>query len=501
MITKENGITLVSLVITIGVMLIIAATVVPVTYERFEINNLNKMITDIELLKDKVSNYYLKYGVLPILRTNGAEVRYTYKTLSFEESSTIYYILDLSAMDGISLNYGRKGFEKPNKSDDVYVISKDSNIIYYPKGVEMDGEKYHSLKEGNNINDNLPPTNPKINIISGTTNEDGVYITPVEVEIIPGKDNWSGMQKTEYSIDNGSTWYSLGNSSNVYTLENDGSHTIIVKSYDKNNNQSSDTLTIEIEIEQEDIHTHTLDDGTVTKVATCTEKGTMTYECTVEGCDYTETSQIPALGHNYEEIININKLTSDSNPICTEDREFYKTCSRCDVKDETFIVPASNGHKLEFGVAPEAPNNGTYIINGKVSHIELAVCKNKACEVGHIKEYWHDENIYYDDESEMWRNHCIDGCYTDFKFCESNTEYEGILNEQWDQSDQDPDRGYINDWDYVYQTVMKTTISLISMDSDENFTKEEIVQFLSKKPGHWESEIWYPICSYFSGNI
>lgn len=48
----------------------------------------------------------------------------------------------------------------------------------------------------------------------------------------------------------------------------------------------------------EKIHTHTWDNGTVTKAATCTANGVKTFSCT--GCSETKTAVISALGHIYE---------------------------------------------------------------------------------------------------------------------------------------------------------------------------------------------------------
>ena len=56
MIKKSNGITLISLCIVIVVMFIIASTTVSISLDRFEINNYNKMISDLELLDEKVFN-------------------------------------------------------------------------------------------------------------------------------------------------------------------------------------------------------------------------------------------------------------------------------------------------------------------------------------------------------------------------------------------------------------------------------------------------------------
>lgn len=250
MMKKEKGIALVSLLIVISVMTIVASTVIYVSLDRFEINNLRKMYNDIELLQDKVSNYYLKYEALPVL------TQYT-TTLDFETNrgdNDIYYILDLEAMEGISLNYGEKGFKNPNASNDVYIINQKSNIIYYVKGITLEGATYHTLtNSSSSINDTIPPSSPKINIISGTQkiDEDGnvYYTTDVEIEIIPGKDGTSGIAGTKYSLNGGATWNELGIVSNIYTLTENGLYNIKAKSYDNAstpNYSSETTLTIQI---------------------------------------------------------------------------------------------------------------------------------------------------------------------------------------------------------------------------------------------------------------
>lgn len=251
MIKSNKGISLVSLIITIAVMMIISSIAVNMSMDRFEINNLNKMINDLELLEDKVSNYYLKYNRMPIARNSeNNAIKYTYTTIDFEKSAgdnENYYIVDLEALgDGVSLNYGKDGFENPNSSEDVYIINEKTHSIYYVKGIEMKGKYYHSILRNDSINDTIPPSKPEIKIISGAKNEEGKYTTEVRIEIIPGKDNWSGVSKTEYSINNGSTWNDLSEN-NILTLLEEGNYNIIAKTYDNNQNTSTtDTITIEI---------------------------------------------------------------------------------------------------------------------------------------------------------------------------------------------------------------------------------------------------------------
>ena len=253
MIKKEKGIALVSLIITTAVMTIVASTVVNISLNRFEINNLKKMYTDIELLQDKVSNYYLKHNSLPVLRDNtNTSIQYTYSPLNFTKNSAdnnVYYILDLEAMEGISLNYGEEGFKAPNTSEDVYIINEESHTIYYVKGRVHKEVNYYTLKSNNNsTEDSVPPTKPQINIVSGTkkVDKDGsvYYTTDVEIEMIPGKDNWSEVKKTTYSINGGVEIDIATLKDNIYTITAKGIHEITLKSYDNSGNYSETIDTI-----------------------------------------------------------------------------------------------------------------------------------------------------------------------------------------------------------------------------------------------------------------
>ena len=182
MIKNSNGITLVSLIITIVVMVIIASVTVSTSLDRFEINKYNKMINDLKLLENKVLNYYSKNDSIPIIKDS----EYNYTLLDFEKNANDnekYFVIDLQAMDGIALNYGREGFENINSSDDVYIINEKSHQIYYVKGIELDGVYYHSIinNDGKNTTeDNIPPTTPEIKVISGNKNELDIYINYVE---------------------------------------------------------------------------------------------------------------------------------------------------------------------------------------------------------------------------------------------------------------------------------------------------------------------------------
>ena len=262
--TKEKnnckGITLVSLIVTIVVMLIVISITGNVSYERFKINKFNKMKNDIELLSDKVNNYYLTYNEIPVLKDGeNNSVKYEYTTLNFSKNvndNENYYIINLSAMKNIALNYGKDGYENLNQSDDVYIINEASHVIYYVKGVELDGVMYYTTNTNNTaIEDNIPPTTPKIEIIEGQlyenselNDEDNLYYkTSVSIEFIPGKDTWSGVKETTYKINDNVEDNIINLENNVLKLSDDGIYKVVLTTRDNQGNEASKTLNIHIQ--------------------------------------------------------------------------------------------------------------------------------------------------------------------------------------------------------------------------------------------------------------
>lgn len=256
MIKSNKAIALVSLLITIAVMLIITSITISVSYDRFKINNLNKMLNDLEFLRDKVSNYYLKYGVLPLLRDNETNQPIIYESIEFEPNvndNGNYYIIDLKAMEGISLNFGLEIFNNPDiTSDDVYIINEKSHNIYYPRGIEWDGEKYYSIADTTELTDTIPPSKPEIKVISGEQNEEGTYTTEVTIEIIPGKDNWSEISATIVTITKNGLAINaetLKGSNDLYLISENGTYVITVTTQDNSENKNTSTASTTIVVE------------------------------------------------------------------------------------------------------------------------------------------------------------------------------------------------------------------------------------------------------------
>ena len=88
---------------------------------------------------------------------------------------------------------------------------------------------------------------------------------------------------------------------------------------------------------------HTFDESTVTKPATCTEDGEMTYACS---CGTTHTAPIPKTDHELADTV--------TDPTCTELGFTTHACKHCDYT-YTDTPVAALGHKWDSGKVAAAP--------------------------------------------------------------------------------------------------------------------------------------------------
>ena len=105
---------------------------------------------------------------------------------------------------------------------------------------------------------------------------------------------------------------------------------------------------------------HVWDGGTVTKPATCTEKGVRTYTCT--GSTHTRTEDIPALNHSFAG----QEYVSNNDATCEQDGTKTAKCVRygkggCMETDTVTDTDSKLGHFFEEYVSD---NNATYESDG-----------------------------------------------------------------------------------------------------------------------------------------
>ncbi len=156
---KNKGITLVSLSVTVILLIIISSILVIDIQESLDIKNFQKMKSDIELLKDKVLEYYIENGEIPKLCLYSNTDNIEEKSANDKQE---YYVIDLLKLKDISINYGREydkiseyinSIEESNieqeeiaKYTDIYIIDIESFNIYYPKGIKIENTNYYTDK-------------------------------------------------------------------------------------------------------------------------------------------------------------------------------------------------------------------------------------------------------------------------------------------------------------------------------------------------------------------
>ena len=143
--SKQSGLSLISLTITVIVLVVITSTLIFNAKNGIKMRALNLMENDIEMLDDKINAYYVRYGALPI------EIKYIGDIFFTPQANDgpDYYVIDLKALEGMTLNYGLD-FNKINTEEDTleytdaYIINENSQNIYYAKGIQMDGVWYYT---------------------------------------------------------------------------------------------------------------------------------------------------------------------------------------------------------------------------------------------------------------------------------------------------------------------------------------------------------------------
>jgi uncharacterized protein YjdB len=142
---------------------------------------------------------------------------------------------------------------------------------------------------------------------------------------------------------------------------------------------------------------HNWDSGTVTKEATCTEKGIMTYTCTDEDCTATKTEDIDALGHEYSE-----DWTTDKKATCAEEGSKSHHCVRCGEKADITVIEKTEDHQWDDGQTIEM---ATYTKDGS----KLYTCK--VCGKTETRSYSLTEST----ESVTYKTHVQDYGWQDWK--------------------------------------------------------------------------------------
>lgn len=149
---SNRGITMIVLSIAIIILAIVTSMLAYYSSDAIDIKNLNNMYNDIELLSQKVSLYFYENEKIPIL-SEYLEATEILKEQKSNLDNDIYYVIDLSKLENLELNFGKEFKQVKNSYSnddfdiseytDLYIINEQSHNIYYVKGITVDEKKYY----------------------------------------------------------------------------------------------------------------------------------------------------------------------------------------------------------------------------------------------------------------------------------------------------------------------------------------------------------------------
>lgn len=164
---SPKGVTLIYLVISVIVLVIITNVILYSLKDNLQVEQLRNMQNDIAILRDKISTYYAQYGDIPANKNieydiAGRDIQ-TSGIISTAVDTGEFYVIDLKAIENLSLNYG-KDYEKykqivgdsnneeitaeminqVNELTEIYIINSDSHNIFYVQGIDINGEYFYT---------------------------------------------------------------------------------------------------------------------------------------------------------------------------------------------------------------------------------------------------------------------------------------------------------------------------------------------------------------------
>lgn len=126
---SEKGITIISLVVTIIIILILTSVTVSNVKINTEFKRYSLMLSDIEQIEDKVLFFYKQYGELPV----GNEITNVPTEI---DNGHVFYEVNVNKLNGITLNLGSK--------EDIYIIDSETFEVYYQNGVQYKNVIYYT---------------------------------------------------------------------------------------------------------------------------------------------------------------------------------------------------------------------------------------------------------------------------------------------------------------------------------------------------------------------
>lgn len=141
---NKKGITLVSLVTMIVLIMLIMGSMTYVSVNALDIKEGIGIKSDLRILTDKIQEYYLKTGSLPIK-----------ESFLYNVDISVDELPKRNKYDGIdyhAINYDLLGGVNLNNSDRAYLVNETTHTVYVLDGFNASNSKEYHLPYVYNIN-------------------------------------------------------------------------------------------------------------------------------------------------------------------------------------------------------------------------------------------------------------------------------------------------------------------------------------------------------------
>ncbi len=132
-IRESKGITLISEVIVVIILVMITSIIYFSSISSLQIRDLNNMYSDIISIQEKAINYYIKYGEAPVTTESVSNeiVSLIQEEKNPNDEDGEYYKVDISALTNLSLN-------NKQDTDSYYFMNTKTLTVYHSNGVLID---------------------------------------------------------------------------------------------------------------------------------------------------------------------------------------------------------------------------------------------------------------------------------------------------------------------------------------------------------------------------
>ena len=242
----KKGITLISLMITIIVLIILLGTTVVSGINSIERAGKIKFATEISYVQELTNNYMLKNGKYPILQQKVVYVSsddlWQFEKEDVSNGNVLLYELDMSIIGLSDLKYGN-GVEQKDK----FLVSSKTGKVYYELGYKVNKNTYYTLNDelSSLIGYRFSSKKNNIKFINNSTGyvNDAPDITlsiPDNYEVISvvvKQNNIEDIYISEYLENDNYKIYNINNIANNYNIE-------IVYKEDANGTQIKDKYSV-----------------------------------------------------------------------------------------------------------------------------------------------------------------------------------------------------------------------------------------------------------------